>query len=64
MTVDELINMLSQEDKHKPVKFLVTCEYWGDEEVDIHEVADDGTSVVIGDDLPAERYQKDYKYER
>ena len=63
LTVEELIKELETiTNKNKPVYFFINHEWL--------EVGFDSTSVelddrvLLGDDIPPEKYETDYKYER
>ena len=60
MTVNELIAKLELvEDKTKSVE---ACVGW--ECVEIDEVVVNDDCVLLGNDIPPEMYERDYKYER
>jgi hypothetical protein len=64
MTVDELIRALSViDDKGKPVKVFYQNrgEHWL--KLDIDGFAENDGEVLLGNDLPPEMFERDYKYE-
>jgi hypothetical protein len=63
MTVNELIKLLSQVvDKEKEIYFFSTSEYESLSFENYLLELDD--QVLVGNDIPAELHEKDYKYER
>ena len=62
MNVFELIRQLEQiKDKSKTVYFFIDVDW---EEVGMNEVLELDDRILLGDDLPPEKHEKDYKYER
>ena len=62
MIVFTLIQELEKvKDKSKDVRFFIDADW---EEVNMNEVLDLDDRVLIGHDLPPEKHEKDYKYER
>ena len=65
MTVKELINKLAKiKDSEKQVKFFHQERGADWLRLPVDEIADNDDHVLVGDLLPAEVYEKDYKYER
>ena len=60
MTVKELIKALYNCNPDKVVRFHVD---WGNEP-EIDSWVQNSDTVLLGNDLPPERYERDYKYER
>ena len=61
MNVGELIEKLQHIDKNKRVY------YWLDNEwvmLGVDELVEQSDRVLLGDDIPPEFYERDYKYER
>ena len=62
MNVSELIEELNQvKDKSKEIIFFIDVDW---EEVGMNEVLELDDRILLGDDLPPEKHEKDYKYER
>ena len=65
MTVQEMIDALSIiEDKSKPIKEYHQNRPAYELSLDIDGIADNEEEVLIGNNLPSEVFEKDYKYER
>ena len=67
MNVSELIKELDKvEDKSKEVYFCIDLPWLdlGMDEARIEEVLDNPDRVLLGNNFPAEKYERDYKYER
>ena len=50
-------------DKNKPVKFLHQNRLVEEVEIDIDEVIENPDHVLIGNDIPVEYHEFDYKYD-
>jgi len=67
MNVFELIKELEKvEDKSKEVRYWVDLGWikLGMDEMRFEDVLDLSDRVLLGDNFPAEKYERDYKYER
>lgn len=62
MTVNDLINLLSEvNDKTKEIFFFIDSEWV---EVGISNLLEYDDRVLLGEEIPPEKYEQDYKYER
>ncbi len=67
MNVFELIKELEKvEDKSKEVRYCIDLPWieLGMDEMRVEEVLDNPNRVILGSNIPAEKYERDYKYER
>jgi len=60
MTVNELINYLQKQDANKTVSMFVN---WENDQLEITDIASTTECILLGNDIPPEKHDMDYKYE-